>query len=57
MLLTFVFPDTREGYPKKIHEEAGPESTDPAFPSYSGINPDTSIQLAGNPDQYLDTEP
>ncbi len=56
-LLTSLFPDTREGYPKKLHEKAGPELTDPAISSYSGISPDTSTQLVGNPDQYLDTEP
>jgi hypothetical protein len=55
--LTSLFPDTREGYPKKLHEKAGPELTDPAISSYSGISPDTSTQLVGNPDQYLDTEP
>jgi hypothetical protein len=55
--IDFTFPRHERRLPKKIHEKAGPELTDPAFSSYSGINPDTSIQLAGNPDQYLDTEP
>jgi len=38
-------------------KKAGPELTGPAFSSYLGINPDTSTQLVGNPDQYLDTAP
>ena len=40
-----------------MHEKAGPELTDPAISSSSGINPGTSTHLVGNPDQYLDTEP
>jgi hypothetical protein len=40
-----------------MHKKAGPELTDPAISSYSGISPDILIQLVGNPDQYLDTEP
>jgi hypothetical protein len=39
-----------------LHEKAGPELTGPAISSCSGINPDTSTHLAGNPDQYLDME-